>query len=406
MAERPLRFALIVGEESGDQLGAGLIDSLRRLRPEAGFMGLAGERMQARGMASLFPISDVAVMGFGAVFARLPTIIRRVYRTVDAVLAAEPDVLVIIDSPELTHAVARRVARRRPALPIVDYVSPSVWAWRSYRARKMTRYVDHVLALLPFEPGALRRLGGPPCTYVGHPLVERLGQLRPGPGERAPLGDQPVLLVLPGSRRTEINRLMVPFGEALAKIAAERPGVEVLLPAVRHLAEEIDARSAEWAVRPKIVLGEAEKFAAFRRAHAALAASGTVTLELGLAGVPMVVAYRVEPMLRPFKRFLGVHSIVLANLVLGENAVPEFLDDAGSPDVLARETLALLSDSEKRRAQVEALDRMTALTALPDGARPSDKAAAVVIEAAERGAGLRAQRLSGKATVPVTPPDL
>jgi len=398
MAERPLRFALIVGEESGDQLGAGLIDSLRRLRPDASFMGLAGERMRARGMTSLFPISDVAVMGFGAVFARLPTIIRRVHQTVDAVLAAEPDVLVVIDSPDLTHAVARRVARRRPALPIFDYVSPSVWAWRSYRARRMTRYVDHVLALLPFEPEAHRRLGGPPCTYVGHPLVERLGELRPAPGERAPVGEQPVLLVLPGSRRTEINRLMGPFGEALAKIAAERPGVEVLLPAVPHLAEEIAARSAGWAVRPKIVLGEAEKFAAFRRAHAALAASGTVTLELGLAGVPMVVAYRVEPIVRPFKGILAAHSIVLANLVLGENVVPEFLDDAGSPDVLARETLALLSDSEERRAQAEALDRMTALTALPDGAHPSDKAAAIVVEAAEQGAGRRARRLHGEAT--------
>ncbi len=397
MAEGPLRFALIVGEESGDQLGAGLIDSIRRLRPNATFMGLAGERMQARGMASLFPISDVAVMGFGAVIARLPKIVRRVHETVDAVLAADPDVLVIIDSPDLTHAVARRVARRRPELPIVNYVSPTVWAWRSYRARRMKRYVDHVLALLPFEPEAHRRLGGPPCTYVGHPLVERLDELRPAGGERARLGDRPVLLILPGSRRTEIDRLMTPFGEALAAIAAERPGVEVLLPAVPHLADQIAARSAAWAVRPEIVLGEAEKFAAFRRAHAALAASGTVTLELGLAGVPMVVAYRVEPIVRPFKGLLKAHSIVLANLVLGENAVPELLDDAGSPEVLARETLALLSDSEKRRAQVAALERMTVMTALPGGERPSDKAAAIVVEAAEHGAGRRARRLRGEA---------
>jgi lipid-A-disaccharide synthase len=396
MAERPLHVALVVGEESGDQLGAGLIDSLRRLRPDASFMGLAGERMRARGMASLFPISDVAVMGFGAVIARLPRIVRSVHQTVDAVLAAEPDVLVIIDSPDLTHAVARRVARRRPELPIIDYVSPSVWAWRAYRARRMRRYVDHVLALLPFEPEAHRRLGGPPCTYVGHPLVERLDELRPAAGERAPLGDRPVLLILPGSRRTEIDRLMAPFGEALAAIAAEWPGVEVLLPAVPHLADQIDALSAAWAVRPEIVLGEAEKFAAFRRAHAALAASGTVTLELGLAGVPMVVAYRVEPIVRLLKPLLSVHSIVLANLVLGENAVPEFLDEAGTPDVLARETLALLSDSEKRRAQARALDRMLELTALPDGAHPSDKAAAIVVEAAENGAGRRARRLRGE----------
>ncbi len=166
-------------------------------------------------MASLFPIADVAVMGIGSIVAHLPRIVRRVHQTVDAVLAAKPDVLVIIDSPELTHAVARRVARRRPELPIVDYVSPTVWAWRAYRARRMRRYVDHVLALLPFEPEAHRRLGGPPCTYVGHPLIERLAELRPAAGERAPLGERPLLVVLPGSRRTEIERLMTPFGEAV-----------------------------------------------------------------------------------------------------------------------------------------------------------------------------------------------
>ena len=396
MVERRLRIALVVGEESGDQLGAGLIDALRRMRPDATFMGLAGERMRERGMTSLFPISDVAVMGLGAIVAHLPRIVRRVHQTVAAVIAAEPDALVIIDSPDLTHAVARRVAQRRPDLPIIDYVSPTVWAWRAYRARRMTRYVDHVLALLPFEPEAHRRLGGPPCTYVGHPLVERLDELQPAPGERGPLGERPLLLVLPGSRRTEIDRLMPPFGEALAKIAAARPDVEVLLPAVSHLADEIAARAAAWPVRPKIVLGEAEKFAAFRRAHAALAASGTVTLELGLAGVPMVVAYRVDPVVRLLKPFIKGQSIVLTNLVLGENAVPEFIDDDGPPEVLARETLALLSESEKRRAQVEALQRMAAMTALPDGALPSDKAAAIVIEAAEHGAGRRERRLRGE----------
>ncbi len=301
-------------------------------------------------------------------------------------LAAEPDVLVIIDSPDLTHAVAKRVARRRPELPIINYVSPTVWAWRAYRAQLMTRYVDHVLALLPFEPEAHRRLGGPPCTYVGHPLVERLAELQPAQGERPPLGERPVLLVLPGSRRTEIERLMAPFGAAVAKITAARPDVEVVLPAVAHLADEIEARAAEWTHRPKIVLGEVEKFAAFRRAHAALAASGTVTLELGLSGVPMVVAYRVDPIARLLKRFLSVPSIVLTNLILGENAVPEFLDEAGAPDVLARETLALLSDTDARRQQVTALDRLRSVMALADGARPSEKAAEIVIEAAERGA--------------------
>jgi lipid-A-disaccharide synthase len=395
MPERPLRLAIVVGEESGDQLGAGLIDSIRAKRPGTRFFGIAGERMKARGMPSLFPIGDVAVMGLGAIVAHLPRLVRRVHQAVDGVLAEEPDGLVIIDSPDLTHAVARRVAKRRPELPIIDYVSPTVWAWRAYRARRMTRYVDQVLALLPFEPEAYRRLGGPDCRYVGHPLIERLAELRPAPGERRPLAEGAVLLVLPGSRRTEIERLMAPFGAAIAKITAARPDIEIVLPAVPHLADEIAARAAAWPVPPQIVQGEAEKFAAFRRAHAALAASGTVTLELGLSGVPMVVAYRVDAVARALKRFLHVPSIVLTNLILEENVVPEFLDAAGTPEVLARETLALLSEGVPRQKQSEALDRLLGKMLLPGGARPSDLAADLVIEAAEHGAGRRAARLRG-----------
>ena len=398
-ADRPVRIALVVGEESGDLLGAGLIEAVRRQRPNAEFFGLAGGRMQAAGMESLFPVGDVAVMGLGAVVRHLPRIVRRGYQTVAAIFDSDPDVLVIVDSPDFTHGVAKRVARRRPDLPIVDYVSPSVWAWRPGRASRMTRFVDHVLALLPFEPAAHARLGGPPCTYVGHPLIERAGELQPAPGERPSLESDPVLLVLPGSRRTEIARLMPPFGEAVCRIAEARPGLEILLPAVEHLREDIEAALGQWKVRPRLVLGEAAKFAAFRRAHAAIAASGTVTLELGLAGVPMVVAYRVDPLARLLKPFLRVHSIVLTNLVLGENAIPEFLDDDGTPEVLAREVLALLSDSPERAAQLEALRRLTGLMALPEGMQPSDKAAAIVIEAAENGRGRRAASLQRRAEI-------
>jgi lipid-A-disaccharide synthase len=313
---------------------------------------------------------------------------------VDAVISADPDALVIIDSPDLTHAIAQRVSKRQPALPIVDYVSPSVWAWRASRAASMRSYVDHVLALLPFEPEVFQRLGGPPCTYVGHPLIERLPELQAAKEERRPLGDRPVLLVLPGSRHTEISRLMRPFGEAVGKIAAARPDVEVLLPAVPHLSEEIAARVASWPRQPRLLQGESEKFAAFRQAHAALAASGTVTLELALASVPMVVAYRVDPVARILKRFLNIHSIVLPNLVLGENPIPEYLDSAGDPDTLARETLALLSDTEKRRSQFAALTRVADAIAVRGRELPSDKAAAIVIETAEHGRGRRAARLA------------
>lgn len=263
----------------------------------------------------------------------------------------------------------------------MDYVSPSVWAWRSYRARKMRGYVDHVLALLPFEPEAHRRLGGPACTYVGHPLIEDAEMFLPAEGERGPLA-KPVLAVLPGSRRTEIERLMPLFGETVSRIVRARPEVEIVLPTLPRLAERIRALAADWPRRPEVVVGEDAKVAVFRRAHAALAASGTVTLELGLAGVPMVVAYRVDPVTWLLRPLVNVSSIVLANLILGENAVPEFLNDAATPDVLARETLALLTDGEKRRAQARALSRMRDAMLLPEGVQPSDRAAAIVLDLA------------------------
>jgi lipid-A-disaccharide synthase len=183
---------------------------------------------------------------------------------------------------------------------------------------------------------------------------------------------------------------MRPFGEAVEKIAAARPDVEVILPAVAHLSEEIAAAAASWPRRPRLVLGEGEKFAAFRHAHAALAASGTVTLELALAGVPMIVAYRVDPVARILKRFLTIHSVVLPNLVLGENPIPEYLDADGDPDTLARNALPLLSDTAERRAQIAALSRVAEAMLRPGATPPSDQAAEIVIECAEHGRGRRA----------------
>lgn len=386
MAAETLTVAIVVGEESGDQLGAALVDAIRAQVPDARFVGVAGSRMEARGLASAFPLGDVAVMGFGSVIRHLPRIVARVYRTVDVVLDTAPNALVIVDSPEFTHPIAKRVMRRRPDLPIIDYVSPSVWAWRPGRARKMARYIDHVLALLPFEPAAHRRLGGPPCTYVGHPLIERLDELTARPGERPPPGERPMLLVMPGSRKTEISRLMQPFGEAAGMIAAATPGLEIVLPAVAHLRDEIVARAAAWPVRPTIVSGEADKFAAFRRAHAALVAAGTATLELGLAGVPMVAAYRTEwiaGVLKPY--VVKVPSIVLANLILGENAVPELLNDEGSPERLARGILPLLQAGDARDAQIAALARLRERMMLADGKRPSVAAAEIVLALATSG---------------------
>ncbi len=383
----PLRVAIVVGEHSGDQLGFKLMQALKeRLGPNGvSFTGTAGEAMEREGMTSLFPLSDIAVMGILPVIRRLPSLLRRIREAADAIVAAGPDVLVIVDSPDFTHRVARRVRKALPRLPVVDYVSPSVWAWRPGRARRMRSYIDHVLALLPFEPKAHEDLGGPACTYVGHPLVERLGELRPGPQDAARrAADPPLLLVLPGSRRSEISRLLEPFGQALGKLQEQGLRFELALPAVSHLAGAIREGVAGWPVVPEIVEGEAAKLALFRRARAALAASGTVTLELALSGVPMVVAYRVSKLEEQLKHVINAPSIVLPNLILEANAIPELLQDDADPSRLAAALRPLLWDSPERRTQLAALQRLEGLMTLPDGETPSRLAAEIVLRVTGR----------------------
>ncbi len=402
-AGRPLTISLVAGEESGDQLGSALMQALsRQLGDNLRFHGLGGPRMAAAGLPNEFGMGEIAIIGFTTVVRRLPQILSRIRDTAESIVQADPDVLVIIDSPEFTHRVARIVRRRSPWIPIVDFVSPSVWAWRPGRARAMLDYVDHVLAVLPFEPDVYVRLGGPACTYVGHPLIEKVGVLRPAPGERVPLeaAERPVLLVLPGSRFNEIKRHMEPFGEALAGIVARYGPVEAILPAVGHLSAEIRARVRDWPVQPTIVEGEAGKLAGFRRAHAALAASGTVTLELALAGVPMVVAYRVERMLQPFRRLVRVPSVVLANVVMGDIVIPEYLNRDSAPDRLADAVVPLLRPTPARDRQVKAFERLDRLMAFDNGS-PTVRAAQLIVDLVRRGAPDAADAVALLATTPL-----
>ena len=374
---------LIATEESGDRLGAELMKVLRaRLGEAVHFEGVGGSAMAAEGLSTLFPIEELSILGLLTVVAQLPKILRLIRQTASAVIAANPDVLVIIDSPDFTHRVARRVRARDPGIRIVDYVSPSVWAWRQGRARAMRTYIDHVLALLPFEPEAYRRLSGPPCSYVGHPLAEQLATLRPGPAEQARRESEPAaLLVLPGSRRGEIGHHLAIFGEALGLLRAQGVAFDLMLPTTPHLAQAVREGVANWPVTPKVLIGEDEKRAAFRIARAALAKSGTVTLELALSGVPMVAAYRVgraEAFVA--RRAIKVTSVILANLVVGENVVPEFIQDDCTPEKLAPALSELMADSPSRRRQVEAFGRIDKIMAFGDQA-PSMRAADVVLSA-------------------------
>ena len=379
------KIFLIATEESGDRLGAGLMKVLRqRLGGAVKFEGVGGQSMLREGLTSLFPIEQLSILGLAAVVRQLPMILRHIRETVTAVTAASPDILVIIDSPDFTHRVARRVRAREPSIPIIDYVSPSVWAWRPGRARAMRLYVDHVLALLPFEPEQYRKLRGPPCSYVGHPLTEQLGQLRPGVDEQKRRDEPPpVLLALPGSRRSEIEHHMAIFGETLGQLAAEGGPFELILPTMPHLLNAVREGVERWPVQPRVVVGEQEKRAAFRIARAALAKSGTVTLELALAAVPMVTAYKVGAVEAwIMRRAINVNSVILANLVAGENVVPEFLQQDCTPMKLVPALREVLSDSPLRRRQLDAFAKIEAI--MSTGSQPPSVRAADIVLATMR----------------------
>ncbi len=372
------KIFLIATEESGDRLGAHLMKVLRqRLGGAVRFEGVGGQSMAREGLTSLFPIEELSIIGLTAVLKQLPKVLRLIRETVGAVMRAHPDILVIIDSPDFTHRVARRIRARDPAIPIIDYVSPSVWAWRPGRARAMRVYIDHVLALLPFEPEEYRRLRGPPCSYVGHPLTEQLATLRPGAEEQKRRNETPpVLLVLPGSRRSEIRHHMAVFGETLARLQAAGIAFELILPTMPRLVEVIQQGVKSWKIAPRVVVGEQEKRAAFRIANAALAKSGTVTLELALAGVPMVTAYRTGALEAwILRRAINVKSVILANLVVGENVVPEFLQQDCTPEKLVPALREILGDAPSRRRQVEAFARIDTIMSTgnqPPGVRAAD----------------------------------
>ena len=381
---KPLDVFIIAGEESGDQLAAHLMDALSTMAPNgASFRGVGGPRMEARGLASRFPMSDIALFGITSIIVHIPKILRRVRETVAALKAAPPDVLVLIDCPGFNRRVGRAIRAACPTIPIVFYVSPSVWAWRPGRAREMRPYVDHLLALLPFEPGVHERLGGPPCTYVGHPISERVNDIRPNAAEavlRSAI--PPSVLVLPGSRRLEIKRLSPIFAEVIQRVEASSGPIDWVLPAVPHLIDLIRDEVAGWPVKPRILTTEQQKFEAFRKARAALACSGTVTLELAVADIPHVVAYRagwLEAQIA--RRLITAETAVLANLVIGENVVPEFLQESATVEAIVPALTALIADGPERAAQSRAFARLDEIMAF-GGEDPSSRAARVVLETA------------------------
>lgn len=360
-----MKVFVVAGEASGDRLGAALMAGLRSLT-EVAFHGIGGAQMQAQGLHSLFPMEDLSVMGLAEIVPRYPHLRRRLGQTVAAVMECDPDLLITIDSPDFCLRVARQVRETAPHIRTMHYVAPSVWAWRPGRAAKMARHVDHVLALLPFEPPYMEA-AGMTCDFVGHPVVnEPVATEAEAAAFRARYDiapAAPLLLMLPGSRRSEVARLAPVFGEVLAQLSARVPGVQAVVPTVSHVAPALRDALESWPIRP-ILLDPSEapdsyatdKRAAFRAADVALAASGTVSLELAANATPMVVAYDMNRLsFFLMKRAALIDTVTLVNLVSDTRHVPDFLSPDCRPDLIVPALEKLLTDTDTRAAQIEAM---------------------------------------------------
>ena len=374
---------LVCGEPSGDLLGGQLMAGLKAIAgADVMFTGVGGTAMQAQGLTSLYPLDATSVMGLREVVPKIPAILRRVKEACDFALSTRPDAVVLIDSPDFTHRIAQQLKRRDPSIRTINYVAPQVWASRAYRARKMAGYFDLVLALLPFEAPFFEKYGLH-SVFVGHPVIERAAKIKGGAELRARFGiapDAPLLAVLPGSRTNEIRFILPIFREAVAKIASRVPALVTVLPTIPHVSAKVHAATRDWPAPLHIVEDEADKFAAFDAADAALAASGTVTTELALARKPMVVGYKAGWLTYVLALpLMNVKYITLVNILLGREAVPEFLQTRCTPDNIADATTKLLTDREAAGHELHDLDEATALLGR-GGEAPSLRAARAILD--------------------------
>jgi len=337
-----LTFFIIAGEPSGDKLGAALMGALKSLHSDVRFVGVGGALMTAQGLSSLFPMQELSVMGIFEVLPKYRALMRRIDECAAAALLENPAALITIDSPDFCLRVAARVKAARPQMRTIHYVAPSVWAWRPKRAVKMARVIDHVLALLPFEP-PLMQAAGMSCDFVGHPVVSDV--LASASEKAAFAGDAPLILALPGSRRGEVERLAPVFGQTLGAIKAVHPLARVVLPTLPHLADMLRNATQNWPIAPQIITDAAQKRGAFAAANVALAASGTVSLELAANACPMVIAYDMNRLtLWLMRRAALVDTVTLVNLVSQTRVIPEFIGANCRADLIAPAMLGLLDN--------------------------------------------------------------
>lgn len=379
-----LHIYIVAGEASGDALGASLMKALKSLHPDIKFSGVGGSQMAAEGMQSLFPMEDLSVMGVAEVLPRLFKILHRIRQTAKRILRSNPDAVVTIDSPDFCFRVVKKVKAKNKAIPCIHYVAPSVWAWRPGRAAKVAQFLDHILTLLPFEPPYFEK-HGLASTFVGHPIVERLSQRGDGMRFRKKYGlnaTQPVLCMLPGSRMSELSRLLEKFCETADIVLRNRHDAVIAIPTLPHLKRHIEEFFKGRGINPVIVDDVADKFDCFAASHAAIAASGTVSLELALSDVPHIIAYKLSPFSAWLaKRLIKIPYVNLVNIILGRPSVPELLLEKCEPGPMSEELLKLMEQKDDRARQLTDFREVLIKLGLGDPETPGQKAAKVILAA-------------------------
>lgn len=370
-----MRVFVIAGEASGDKLGAALMAGLRKHVADVQFEGIGGDRMIAEGLPSLFPMDEISIMGITEILSHYRALKARIRQTADAVIAARPDVLITIDLPEFSLRVAKLV-KAQSEIRTVHYVAPTVWAWRPGRAKKMSAHIDQVLALLPFEPPYMEA-AGMRCDFVGHPVVTDPVAARnelAGFRRQYDIGEAPLALILPGSRRSEIKRLLPIFSEVVSRLRSEHPRMQFVLPAAPNVATAVAEAANTWPIKPILVNpakdGLAVKRAAFAAADVALAASGTVSLELAAARTPMVIAYDMNWLSRQIiGRMLRVDTVTLVNLVSETRAIPEFIGTNCRPGPIAQAVSQVLNAPDQQRTAMDLTMERLGKGGMPPGER-------------------------------------
>ncbi|MCK5518435.1 MAG: lipid-A-disaccharide synthase [Alphaproteobacteria bacterium] len=379
---RPLRIFLIAGEASGDFLGAGLMRSLKEEHPDTEFFGVGGNLMTEAGLTSSFPMKEISIMGIAEVLPKLIHILARIRQMSSEILKTKPDVVVTIDSPDFCFRVVKKVKSKTKSIPCVHYVAPSVWAWRPRRAKKVSQFLDHILTLLPFEPPYFEK-HGLESTFVGHPVVERLS--RRGNGEiflqkHGIRGTQPILCLLPGSRMSEISRLLKKFCETATIVLQRRPDTVIVVPTLPHLKKHLEKFFVGKGINPILIDRNEDKFDCFSASTAALAASGSVSLELAITDTPHIIAYRMSPISAWIARKMVKTSYAnLVNIILDRPVVPELLQERCEVEIISKEILELLESKDARASQLMYFREALIKVGLGDPESPSQKAAKAVL---------------------------